>query len=131
MTVMNPKMPHLRELEKTAPRTAIGRVISAWAVIKSNIAAGKKTREVYDAAMRDGLDAPYEQFRVYLHRLRKRELRRTLPVGSSSRLVQTGPVVGARRESSPALDPLRNLREQRAKAKGFDYNPFPREELTK
>src|ERR1700691_4036338 len=76
MASMNSELSHLQQLVKMTPRTASGRVAAAWAVIKANLAAGKKLREVYEAAQRDGLGVPYAQFRVYIHRLRKRDLRR-------------------------------------------------------
>ena len=128
--VMNREIPYLRELEKTAPRTATGRVTAVWAVIKSNLAEGKKLREVYEAAMRDGLNVPYMQFRVYIHRLRKRDLRRGLRPGPGHPQRTAERVAAQRQDRKVEMDPLRNLREQRTKTRGFDYDPFPREGLT-
>ena len=128
---MNLEMPHLRELEKMAPRTAIGRVVAAWPHIRANLAAGKKLREVYMSAARDGIDLPYAQFRVYVHRLRKRDQQCSLPPGSGRRPTQAGRVGGVQQQPSARVDPLRSLRELREKTKSFEYNPFPREGLTK
>ena len=136
---MNSELPHLHQLAKMTPRTASGRVRAAWMVIKANIAAGKTPREVYDAAELDGLRVPYAQFRVYVHRLRKRDLRCGLPaVSSHSRTKMAAQPVEpqrnapARQAPSPqgASDPLRNLREQRAKTRSFEYDPFPAKTLT-
>jgi hypothetical protein len=128
---MNSEMPNLHALRKTRARTTISQVVAAWAIIRSNLAASKKLREVYEAAVRDGLELPYDQFRVYIHRLRKRDLRRGWFPGANQgpQLRQT---VGVPQQGRPApADPLRNLREQRAKKRGFEYDPLPREGLTK
>jgi|ERR1700733_6071598 len=137
---MNSELSHLHELVKVTPRTASGRVGAAWAVIRTNLEAGKKLREVYEAAQRDGLGVPYTQFRVYVHRLRKRDLRRGLqPVSTRSRAQTAVPEVQRRRDApgrqarpsqGVPCDPLRNVREQRARNKSFDYDPFPTKGLT-
>jgi hypothetical protein len=137
---MNLELPHLGRLEQITPRTASGRVAAVWAVIRASLAAGKKPREVYEAAERDGLEVPYAQFRVYVHRLRKRDLRRELPSVSSysPAPIATQPLQPQRnalardvRSSQGPSDPLRNVREQRAKKTSFDYNPFPPKGLTR
>jgi hypothetical protein len=137
---MNSELPHLQQLVKMTPRTATGRVAAAWAVIRTNLAAGKRLREVYDAAEQDGLKVPYPQFRVYVHRLRKRDLRRVLAPGSVHSRGQTAvqkvelPCDELARQGRPLpsapSDPLRNVREQRAKKKSFEYDPFPAKGLT-
>jgi len=108
-------------------------------VIKANLAAGKKLREVYEAAQRDGLGVPYGQFKTYVQRLRKRDLRQGSQAVSTHMRVQTpAPRVEPRRDAAPGQarpqgapsDPLRNVREQRAKRKSFDYDPFPTKGLT-
>ncbi len=129
---MNSEMPHLRQLERMPPQTAMGRVAAAWTLIRANLAAGKRPWEVYEAAMKDGLEVPYQQFRVYVHRLRRRDLQRALAAPRSAHsFVQ--PVRAARtpqREHTINDDPLRNIREQRAKTKSFEFSPFPKKELT-
>lgn len=135
---MNLQFPHLDQLEQQAPGTASGRVAAAWALIKANLAAGKKPREVYEAADQDGLSVPYAQFRVYVHRLRKRDLRlglRAVPNYSPQRVThQIQPRANASASDKPfsrgESDPLRNVREQRAKKSSFDYDPFPPDGLT-
>ena len=129
---MNTELPHLRELENATPRTAMGRVVAAWSVIGPNLATGKKLWEVWEAAERDGLDVPYPLFKIYVQRLRKRDHRR--PMLSIHRQTMAQAVQATESPShrgSQAVDPLRNLREQRAKAKGFEYDPFPRKGLTR
>jgi hypothetical protein len=140
MASMNSELSHLQQLVKMTPRTASGRVAAAWVVIKANLAAGKKLREVYEAAQRDGLGVPYGQFKTYVQRLRKRDLRHGLQaVSTHMRVQRPAPGVEPRRDA-PARqarpsqiapsDPLRNVREQRAKRKSFDYDPFPTKGLT-
>jgi len=137
---MNSELPHLHELVRLTPRTASGRIEAAWAVISANLAAGKKLREVYEAAQKDGMGVPYAQFKTYVQRLRNRDLRRGLqPVSSHSRAHTVAPEVEPRRgapagQARPSQgvpsDPLRNVREQRAKKKSFEYDPFPAKGLT-
>jgi hypothetical protein len=137
---MNSELSHLQQLVKMKPRTASGRVGAAWAVISANLAAGKKLREIYEAAERDGLGVPYAQFKTYVHRLRKRDLRRGLQrVSTQACALTAGPEIEPRRDA-PARqvrplqgvpsDPMRNVREQRAKNKSFEYDPFPAKGLT-
>jgi hypothetical protein len=125
---MNSELPHLRELDKVAPRSAMGRVTAAWTLIRSHLDSGKRPHEVYQALVDDGLDLTYAQFRVYVHRLRKRDLGGKLPSRSSGG--PTHPVPTRHVAGGQPHDPLRNLREQRAKTKSFDYDPFPRKGLT-
>jgi hypothetical protein len=134
------ELSNLQQLVKMTPRTASGRVGAAWAVIKANLAAGKKLREVYEAAQGDGLEVPYAQFKTYVQRLRKRDLRHGLQAVSTHLRVQTpapgveprrdAPARQARPSQGAPSDPLRNVREQRAKRKSFDYDPFPTKGLT-
>jgi hypothetical protein len=82
-----------------------------------------KLKEIWEAAKRDGLDMSYDQFRVYVSRLRRRQRQRKAtqpqpPPASTGR-----PDDGSPPQPS---DPFRNLREEREKAKqfGFEYDPF-------
>lgn len=129
---MNLEMPHLHQLRSLAPRTAMGRTMAAWPVIAANLRAGKRLREVWEAAEQDGLNVPYAVFKTYVQRLRRRDECHRLPDLSGQPRGQTI------REIRPTLsntagkaDPLRNLREQRAKNRGFEFSPFPKQGLTK
>jgi len=136
---MNSELMYLHELVKATPLTASGRVAAAWTIIRANLAAGKKLREVFAAAERDGLSVPYAHFRVYVHRLRKRDLRlgtappstelRSQMAPQSTEPPLSAPVKQARPPANP-LDPLYNLRAQRAKNNVFEYRPLPRKGLT-
>jgi hypothetical protein len=137
---MKSELWHLQQLVKMAPRTASGRVGAAWAIISANLAAGKKLREVYEAAERDGLEVPYAQFKTYVQRLRKRDRGRESQSVSSQVRTQKAVLKVESQRPPPARqtrpskeipsDPLRNVREQRAKKNSFEYDPFPPKGLT-
>ena len=114
---------HLRTLLSTQPATGTGQVVAAWKEIEAALLRGMKIRQVWEAAKLDGLDVPYNQFRVYVSRLR----RRRLPALASepSRPASTGADISSR-PAPPPSDPFRNLREQREKKEksGFEYDPF-------
>lgn len=130
---------HLHSLPSAEPKTQTGWVAWVWPEIQTALATGKRLHEVWEALQNDGMKIPYEQFRVYVSRLRKRELRKlpaAFPVlpNDSGRL-DVHPVrapspisVSANQpdQKSPREDdPLRNIREQRAKKRpGFEYDPF-------
>ena len=109
-TNMNSELSHLQQLVKMTPRTASGRVGAAWAVIKANLAAGKKLREVYEAAQGDGLEVPYAQFKTYVQRLRKRDLRHGLQAVPTHLRVQT---------PAPGVEPRRDAPARQARCGTF------------
>jgi len=113
---------HLRSLLSTQPATGTGQVVAAWKEIEAALLRGMKIREVWEAAKLDGLDVPYDQFRVYVSRLRRRR-----PPGSASELPRPASTCpdSSRPAQSPS-DPFRNLREEREKKErsGFDFDPF-------
>ena len=113
----------MRSLPSTQPATKIGQVTWAWAEIEAGLAAGKKLKEVWEAANRDGLEMSYAQFRVCVSRLRRRRLRAP-PTVPEQPPQQTNADNGSPDQSRS--DPFRNLREQREKKlkSGFEYDPF-------
>jgi len=116
-------MIHLRSLPSTQPATKIGQVVWAWAEIEAGLAAGMKLKEVWEAALLDGLETSYAQFRVYVSRIRRRRQRLTVISTQPPPTVANGEH-GLR--VPPVHDPFRNLREQREKKKltTFEYDPF-------
>jgi hypothetical protein len=117
---------HLRSLPGVEPLTGTGKVAWIWLEIEAALATGKKLKEVWDAARRDGLEIPYPQFRVYVSRLRNRQSRARLTDLEPS-LRAAGAPIDVRLPQVPTpSDPFQNLREQRGKnqAAGFDYDPF-------
>jgi hypothetical protein len=112
----------LRCLLSTQPATSTGQVVAAWKEIEAALLRGMKIREVWEAAKLDGLDVPYNQFRVYVSRLRRRRLHAS---GSEPpRPASAG--ADSSQPTPPLSDPFRNLREEREKKErsGFDFDPF-------
>lgn len=88
---------------------------------EAGLAAGMKLKEVWEAATKNGIDTSYAQFRVYISRLRRRQRSNIAPL--PPQLIGNA----ASSEHLPQPDPFRNLREQREKKKkaaGFEYDPF-------
>ena len=100
-----------------------------WPEIQASLVTGKRLKEVWEAARRDGLCISYPQFRVYVTRIRKREKAAT----AQNRADYPQTTTASRREAhSPAafeapIDPLQNIRIQLEKKRQshFEYNPFP------
>jgi hypothetical protein len=113
----------LHSLPSTQPATKIGQVTWAWTEIEAGLAAGKKLKEVWEAASRDGIEMSYAQFRVCVSRLRRRRHRVPQSVPEQPPQ-QTNADSGS--PNPPPSDPFRNLREQREKKQqsGFEYDPF-------
>lgn len=129
---MSSELRYLHELETTPSCCAMGRVVAAWAIIAANLDSGKRLREVWEAAVRDGLNVSYAVFKTYVQRLRKRDERHghtDLSSYSAKQIIrEIRPTVSS---TAITADPLRNIREQRAKNSGFEFSPFPRQGLTK
>jgi hypothetical protein len=116
---------HLRALPAAEPVTDTGKVRWLWAEIQAALASGKTLREVWEAMQLDGLKIPYPQFRVYVSRLKARELKaREL---AAPIIHQSTPEVGSpSNPQSEAVDPFRNIKKQRHEKEqnGFDFDPF-------
>ena len=122
-------MVNLRSLPSEEPVTSIGWVQWMWPEIQAGLATGKKLKEVWEAAQRDGLRISYSQFRVYVSRIRRREKAlkaqgptETQPLGIIQDRAGSTPTIG-----KPPIDPLYNIRVQleRKRQSNFEYNPFP------
>ncbi len=116
---------HLRALPAAEPVTDTGKVTWLWAEIQAALASGKTLREVWEAMQLDGLKIPYPQFRVYVSRLKARELKSrelAAPVVDHS----TPEVGSTSNPQSEAVDPFRNIKKQRHEKEqnGFDFDPF-------
>jgi hypothetical protein len=119
------QLANLRALAATPPKTKSGQVVWAWPEIQASLKSGRNLKEIWEALQLDGIVMSYDQFRVYVSRIRRRFAGRTdvahPPTGASSDL---NPQPGA---SSPARDPLANIRQEleRKQTSGFHYDPFP------
>jgi len=114
---------HLRSLSLGKPGSKIGQVIRARAEIEAGLASGMALREVWQAAVKDGIEVSYAQFRVYVSRIRRR---RQQSRGLDPQPPAAPPGTESNTEAPPIHDPFRNLREQEEKKRrsGFEYDPF-------
>ena len=129
----------LRKRAQDKPRTKAGQVRQAWRDIKDPQAAGHSLKDIWAWLNEIGVEIGYANLSHCLSRLRRRErategqlkeLFRGLVLVPQEQLQQEQPAGrGAAVQAVPS-DPLRNLREQRAKKKGFEYDPFPTKGLT-
>ena len=130
---------HLAALSGRPPANATGKVVWAWPQISAALQHGWRMFDVWTALQRDGLDIPYDQFRVYVSRVRRRLARSPLPPISSPAPVpsETAPEAGeaVKAAPEPALspaprsdnaDPYSAVREQRKikRKSGFEFDPF-------
>ena len=137
---------HKRLREK--PRTKAGQVRQAWPEIKRLLAAGHTLKDVWAWLNEIGLEIGYARLSHYIGQLRRRDdatqsqiqdLLRGLTTfsaepdtnaGAHEQTSQIGPAVPRQMQAKAGSDPLRNVREQRARKRTFEYNPFPTKGLT-
>jgi len=100
-----------------------------WPEIQAALATGKKLKEVWEAAQRDGLHISYPHFRVYISRLRRRERAWTVQPPQPDQRPQSAQASndGGPPSSKPPADPLYNVRVmlEKKRQSHFEYNPFP------
>ncbi len=137
---------HKRLREK--PRTKAGQVRQAWPEIKRLLAAGHTLKDVWAWLNEIGLEIGYARLSHYIGQLRRRDdaaqsqiqdLLRGLAnfsaepgtnADAQEQNSQNSPPVLRQQEANVGSDPLRNVREQRARKRTFEYNPFPTKGLT-
>ncbi len=123
------KLSHLSSLSKQLPPSKTGKVVWAWPQIVEALQCGWRMSEVWKALRNDGVDMPYNQFRVYVSRVRRRAVKESAEItrsGADRRNPHSGgprmPVV----TGSPPTDPysaIRRLRSLKHRS-GFEYDPF-------
>ena len=139
----------LRARLRQRPRTKTSQVRQAWPDIRDLLAAGHSLKDVWTWLNEIGLEIGYARLSHCISQLRLRDeaahsraqdLRRgytPVPVDSEW---QTAAQEQSRRDErerqAPPLrdaqfDPLRNVREQRARKSSFEYDPFPTKGLTR
>ncbi len=123
------QLPTARSLADTPPRTKTGQVVWAWPEISAGLKSGRTMREVWEALQVDGLVMPYNQFRVYVSRTRKRlgtADRKAAQLSSETMRGNGESAVGAATD-----DPLANIRREleRKRSSGFFYDPGPDEHV--
>jgi hypothetical protein len=121
---------HLEALPKRLPPSKTGKVLWAWPKILDALRHGWTLSAIWEALRDDGIDMPYNQFRVYVSRIRKRTTTpRADGPGSLPPPGQAG--LQLERESTSAVppaetDPYSAIRKQRRlkQRSGFEFDPF-------
>ena len=109
----------LESLPQQPPPSNTGKVIWAWPKIVNALNAGWRLSQIWEALREDGIEMPYNQFRVYVSRIRRRKL--TVAPQPVS------PPTDAQTPAEPtASDPYSGIRKQRnlKHRSGFEYDPF-------
>ena len=112
-------LPRLGSLPQQPPPSKTGKVIWAWPKIVNALNAGWRLGQIWEALREDGIEMPYNQFRVYVSRIRRRKL--TVAPQPVS------PPTDAQPPAEPtASDPYSAIRKQRKlkHRSGFEYDPF-------
>jgi hypothetical protein len=129
----------LRRRAAEKPRTKAGQIRQAWQEIKELQAAGHSLRDIREWLNDIGVEIGYCNLSQCLSRLRRRERTTesqiqellshlTVIKHEQPRPDQSAPPAEPLGSKS---DPLRNLREQRARKKIFEFDPFPTKGLTR
>jgi len=129
----------LRRRAGEKPRTKMGQVRQAWQEIKHLQAAGHSLRDIREWLSEIGVEIGYSNLSHCLCRLRRRErssesqIQELLGRLAAMQLEQPQQDQPGPPGQTPASksDPLRNLREQRARKKSFEFDPFPTKGLTR
>ena len=117
------------------PATAAGKVLWAWPQILAALQRGWRMSDVWSAMREDGIEVPYDHFRVYVSRIRRRIARQsiqlTAPLAQSEVQANLGKAASPNSESTmpgppAAADPYLAVRAQRKlkQQSGFEYDPF-------
>jgi len=128
---INPKLPHLKSLRESAPRTKSGRIVWAWPEIQASLASGRKMQEIWEALQLDGIEMSYGQFRTYVWRIRKKGVPAAVIAAASESVAAPASNAGSVPPSTPlhlsptvsVRDPLANIRKSAKKRDWFDYRP--------
>jgi len=129
----------LRERAGQKPRTKVGQVRQVWPEIKNLLSAGHSLKDISAWLNEIGLEISYARLSHCASQLRLQDKAAQAPIQDLLRgLAPTGPEQPRPDQSagsggsSPNVvsDPLRNLRQQRARKSGFEFDPFPQKGLT-
>jgi len=121
------------------PRTKVGQVRQAWPDIKELLIAGHSLKDIWAWLNEIGLEIGYARLSHCISQLRLQDHAAQSQIQGLQRRFASVPAEQQRQdqpagqaETLPNLisDPLRNLREQRARKSGFEYGPFPNKGLT-
>lgn len=121
------------------PRTKAGQVRQAWPDIRDLLAAGHSLKDIWAWLNEIGLEIGYARLSHYIGQLQLRDQAAQTPISdllrgfasiAADQVPRGQSPIGGHTSPGVASDPLRNLRQQRAKAKSFEYDPFPQKGLT-
>jgi hypothetical protein len=128
---------HLGALPGQPPATTAGKVLWAWPQIAAALQRGWRMSDVWSALREDGIEVPYDHFRVYVSRIRRRIARLSIPPAAphvpAGVQANSGQAANPNTEStapptqpSATADPYSAVREQRRlkQQSGFEYDPF-------
>ncbi len=129
----------LRERAGEKPRTKIGQVRQVWPEIKNLVSAGHSLKDIWTWLNEIGLAIGYAHLSYCITQLRQQDRAAETPIQDLLRGLRPVPPEQTRqdppaRQAEPSpnetSDPLRNIRERRARKSGFEYDPFPTRGLT-
>ncbi|HEY7387195.1 MAG TPA: hypothetical protein VH640_01720 [Bryobacteraceae bacterium] len=129
----------LRERAGEKPRTKVGQVRQVWPEIKNLVSAGHSLKDIWAWLHEIGLDIGYAYLSSCITQLQTQDRTAPPPIQDFVRGLTPLPPEQPQQEQptrqgepSPneTSDPLRNIRERRARKSGFDYDPFPTKGLT-
>ena len=129
----------LRERAGEKPRTKVGQVRQVWPEIKNLLSAGHSLKDIWAWLNEIGLDIGYARLSNCIVQLRLQDRAAQTPIQDLLRGLTPAPAghtpqdqTASQGEPSPneTSDPLRNIRERRARKSGFQYDPFPTKGLT-
>jgi hypothetical protein len=126
----------LRERAGEKPRTKIGQVRQVWPEVKNLLSAGHSLKDIWTWLNEIGLDIGYAHLSYCITQLRWQDRAAEAPIQDLLRGLRLVPPEQARRDQpaeplpNETSDPLRNIRERRARKSGFEYDPFPTKGLT-
>ena len=129
----------LRKRIGDRPRTKEGQLRQPWRDIRDLLAAGHTLKDIFAWLNESGLKVGYARLSQYVRLLRLRDQAAQSPIQVLLSGLAAGPLEQPRQGQpqgqdqtlcNGTSDPLRNLREQRARKTGFEYDPFPQKGLT-
>jgi hypothetical protein len=129
----------LRERAGEKPRTKVGQIRQVWPEIKNLLSAGHSLKDIWAWLNEIGLDIGYAHLSYCIAQLRLQDRAAHPPIHDFLRGLTPAPAEQVRQEQPTAQsepspnetsDPLRNIRERRARKSGFEYDPFPTKGLT-
>jgi hypothetical protein len=106
------------QLTTTSPKTKTGQVRAMLPQIEQAVSEGKTIKEIWQQLSKDGFQASYRAFAVYLHRARRT---RVLQPATEKRASIAEPSISLDESNTKSDDPLLNVRNALNNPPGFHY----------